>query len=53
MSECEIGSASMVYKFFDKKVGSRARKNLNKVLSQELHKTVIRNIFKRWRLCEV
>ena len=38
MGECEIGSAIMVYKFFDKKVGSRAGKNLNEVLSQELHK---------------
>ena len=41
------GLARMVYKFFDKKTGSRA--SVNEELVQELHKTVIKK-FKRRRV---
>ena len=47
------GLSSMVYKFFDKKIGSRMTSkkisNLNEVLAQELHKPVIKK-FKRGRV---
>ena len=33
--------ASMVHKFFDRKIGSVTKANVNKVLAQELHKPVI------------
>ena len=35
--------AIMVYKFFDKNVGSEVRANVNEVLAQELHKPIIKN----------
>ena len=45
--EYQRGLASMMYKFFDKKIRSRntskKRANLNEVLSQELYKPVIKN----------
>ena len=45
--EHQRGLASMMYKFFDKKIRSRntskKRANLNEVLSQELYKPVIKN----------
>ena len=37
------GLASMVYKFFDKKTGSGAKKSVNKELKEELGKPVIKN----------
>ena len=43
--------ASMVYKFCDKKTGSR--KSVNKKLAQELHKPVIKRIRKKKNLCEI
>ena len=47
------GLTSMMYKLFDKKLGSRAiskvRSNVNEVLAQELHKPVIKK-FKRRKL---
>ena len=33
----------MVYRFFNKKIGSGAKANINEVLPQELHKPVIEN----------
>ena len=36
----------MVYKFFDKKAGSRAKQRANEKLSQELHKPVIKKLKK-------
>ena len=33
--------ASMVYKFFDRKIGSGTKANVNEMLAQELHKLVI------------
>ena len=44
----ERGLASTVYKFFDKKTGSRAKSkvDINEVLTQVLHKSVIKK-FKR------
>ena len=38
----------MVYKFFNNKIGSGAKANVNKVLGQELHKPVIK--FKRMKV---
>ena len=35
---------SMVYMFFDKKIESGAKVNVNEVLAQELNKPVIKNI---------
>ena len=40
----------MVYRFFDKKAGSRA--SANEVLAPELHKPAIKK-FKRKSVCEV
>ena len=37
----------MVYTLFDKKIGSGGRANLNEVLVQELHKTVIKKFRRR------
>ena len=34
--------ASMMYKFFDKKIKSETKPNANEVLAQELHKPVIK-----------
>ena len=39
--------ASMVYKFFDKKTGSRAIASVNEQLAKELHKPVIKILKKR------
>ena len=33
----------MVYKFFDRNVGSEVRANVNEVLAQELQKPIIKN----------
>ena len=41
---CQRGLASMKYKYFNKKIGSRV--NVNKVSDQELHKLVIKNFKK-------
>ena len=40
--------ASMVYKFFDKKIKSETKPNANEVLAQELHKPVIKKFFARF-----
>ena len=42
------GLASLVFKFFDKKIGADI--NVNEVLAQELHKSVIKK-FKRIKVC--
>ena len=39
--------ASMMYKYFDKKIGSALRANVNEVLAQELHKLVIEKLKRR------
>ena len=36
----------MMYKVFDRKIGSRIKANINELLAQELHKPVIKK-FKR------
>ena len=41
----------MVYKFADKKTGSRTR--VNELLAQELYKSVIKRIQKKESLCHV
>ena len=53
------GLKSMVYKSFDKKIGSgvrernKTRTNVNKVLTQELHKLMISKIQEKKSVFEV
>ena len=44
------GLASVVYTFFDKKIGSGTKANVNEVLAHHLNKPVIKK-FKRWKVC--
>ena len=47
IDEYRRGSASMVYKFLDKKTTSGAETNVNGFLAQELHKPVIKKFIQR------